>query len=54
MNYTFTGTASTTSIAAKSGTAKVVLSNAGENGEAKTVTKSQNSTAYYFDRSEYY
>ena len=54
MNYTFTGTASTTSIAAKSGTASVVLSNAGENGEAKTVSKSQNSTAYYFDRSEYY
>ena len=54
MNYTFTGTASTTSIAAKSGTASVVLSNAGENGEAKTITKSQNSTAYYFDRSEYY
>lgn len=54
MNYTFTGTASTTSIAAKSGTASVVLSNAGENGEAKTITKSQNSTTYYFDRSEYY
>ncbi len=54
MNYTFTATATTTSIAAKSGTASVVLSNAGENGEAKTLTKSQNSTAYYFDRSEYY
>lgn len=54
MNYTFTGTADTTSIAAKSGKATVNLSNAGENGEALTISKSQNSTAYYFDRSEYY